>query len=287
VKQETALVPTDHRVISIEGGELEGCEVDGVWYVAMARACRRLQLDWSAQYRRILRDPILTKGMVIMAIPSAGGLQETACLRLDLFWGWLFKLELSRLEPEVAEQIMPIQLAGYQALYERFNGHAAQSPALEALAAQVAELATDVAKLKESVRTLRRRLNPPRTHVEPTRQESYSQFFLETLRGLLASGRALLIDLDAGRQELPATQTLLGGYDRAGTYLIAQAAYGAFRKHLRAAGRRVTFTQRALSQRFDREGLLQSTVPPTLMIRKRVDSRRCWCWHLPPGIFES
>lgn len=116
------VAPHDHRVITIEGGELEGCEVDGVWYVAMPRACRRLRLSWHGQLERLKRDPILRKGIRVIRIPSAGGDQETVCLRLDLFWGWLFKLELSRLEPDVQEQIMPLQEAGYQALHERFTG---------------------------------------------------------------------------------------------------------------------------------------------------------------------
>lgn len=136
-----ALTPDDHKLIIHEGGELEGCEVGGVWYVAMARACRRLRLDWEGQRQKILRDPILSKGAFIMQAPSAGGSQETMFLRLDLFWGWLFKLELSRLAPDIAEQIMPLQRAGYQALHERFSAAGQAAPgALEALAERVARL---------------------------------------------------------------------------------------------------------------------------------------------------
>lgn len=143
-----ALIPTAHKFISIEGGELEGCELDGVWYVAMRRACLMIGVDWEGQHLRIRRDPILNKGICMMKIPSAGGIQETLCLRLDFFWGWLFKLELSRLDPDVREMLIPFQTAGYQALRERFSGNSSQSLALIALADQVAALAADVAQLK-------------------------------------------------------------------------------------------------------------------------------------------
>lgn len=136
-----AFRPQAHKIITYQGGELEGCELNSVWYVAMARACRRLRLDWEGQRQKIVRDPILSKGAFMIQAPSTGGTQETMFLRLDLFWGWLFKLELSRLAPDIAEQIMPLQRAGYQALYERFSGAGQAAPgALEALAERVAQL---------------------------------------------------------------------------------------------------------------------------------------------------
>lgn len=136
-----ALTPNEHKLVLHQGGELEGFEFKGVWFVAMKRVARRLDLNWASQYKRIMRDPILSKGVVMMARASAGGSQETVCLRIDLFWGWLFKLELSRLAPEMAEKIMPLQEAGYQALYERFSGAAPEPPsALESLANRVARL---------------------------------------------------------------------------------------------------------------------------------------------------
>jgi len=126
-----------------------------------------------------------------------------------------------------------------------------------------------------------------RTQVELTTQERYSQVFLETLRGLIAGGRALLLDLEGGAQDQLASQLLVGGYDRHGTYLICSAAYDLVATHLRGTGRPVGFTARALSQMLDAEGLLLSTHENRLAIQKRINQVRAWCWHLPGGILRE
>lgn len=119
-----------------------------------------------------------------------------------------------------------------------------------------------------------------------TVQERYSQIFLETLRGLVVSGRALVYDIENGVPELRPSQVLLGAKDYQGTYLIAQATYEEVCRHLRSAGRLVTFSQKALSQLFEQDGLLQSTAPPSLLVKRRINGVRCWCWHLPAEVLS-
>ncbi len=116
------VVPTEHKVVLAEAADLEGYAVHGEWYIAMKRACRSLGLDWVGQRQRIMRDPILSKGACIIQAPSRGGAQELVALRIDLFWGWLFKLELSRLDPEVRDILISFQAAGYTALHAHFTG---------------------------------------------------------------------------------------------------------------------------------------------------------------------
>jgi hypothetical protein len=115
-------IPTGHKVVLAEGADLEGYEIAGEWYIAMRRVCRSLGLDWEGQRQRIVRDPILSKGAFIIQAPSRGGTQETLALRIDLFWGWLFKLDLNRLAPEVRALLIPFQEAGYAALHAHFVG---------------------------------------------------------------------------------------------------------------------------------------------------------------------
>lgn len=123
-----------------------------------------------------------------------------------------------------------------------------------------------------------------RSQVELTTQERYSQVFLETLRGLIAGGRAMLLDLEGGAQEQLSTQMLVGGYDRQGTYLICSAAYDLVAAHLRGTGHPVGFTGRALAQMLDAEGLLLSRQEGRLGMQKRINKVQTFCWHLPPGI---
>ncbi|MEM8534441.1 MAG: bifunctional DNA primase/polymerase [Chloroflexota bacterium] len=127
-------------------------------------------------------------------------------------------------------------------------------------------------------------LNLAKAQLELTTQERYSQIFLETVRGLLVSGKAVIINLDGQGHEPGPAHMVLGAQDSRGTYLIAQVSYDEVCKHLRAAGRNVGFSLRALSQLLHQDGLLQTTDPPSLVIRKRINGARPWCWHLPHGI---
>ena len=121
--------------------------------------------------------------------------------------------------------------------------------------------------------------------------ERYSVQFLQAVRGLLASGRAQLQNLELSNGELVKPPTLLGGYDRAGTYLLP-VAYDEVRKYRHQMGMPLTFSQKALLQMFEQEGLLVSTDHrarrPQTAITRYLDGKRHRCWHLPPAIlFES
>jgi hypothetical protein len=130
-------------------------------------------------------------------------------------------------------------------------------------------------------------LNLAKAQLELTTQERYSQIFLETVRGLVASGRAVICNLETTTPDVSPSQALIGARDSRGVYLISQASYDEVCKHLRAAGRPVGFSLRALSQLFYQDGLLQSTEPPSLVMKKRINGIRPWCWHLPAGVLDE
>jgi hypothetical protein len=130
-------------------------------------------------------------------------------------------------------------------------------------------------------------LNLARGQLDLTTQERYSALFLESIRALLASGQATMFNLEGATWDMPSSQVLLGAYDRRGTYLIANSAYDEVARHLRTAGRSLNVSQRALSQMLYADGILRDTEPPTLLVRKRINGARPWCWHLPPGFFSG
>jgi hypothetical protein len=107
------------------------------------------------------------------------------------------------------------------------------------------------------------------------------------VRSLVASGRAVLCNLSAEAAEPRANQVLIGAFDAEGTYLIVEAAFDEVCKQLKAAGRPVSFSQRALSQLLEQDGLLYEVSPPHLTVKKRINGSRPRCWHLPPGILEG
>lgn len=95
---------------------------DGV-FVAVKPMCESLGIDWKSQYQRIKDDPVLSEGMVIVTIPSPGGAQETACLKMDLVNGWLFKVDSRRVkDEETKRKLLTYQRECYQVLFDAFYG---------------------------------------------------------------------------------------------------------------------------------------------------------------------
>lgn len=58
--------------------------------------------------------------MTVMVIPSEGGSQETACLRLDLLHGWLFTVDALRVKAPIRATVLTYQRECYAALSRAF-----------------------------------------------------------------------------------------------------------------------------------------------------------------------
>lgn len=121
--------------------------------------------------------------------------------------------------------------------------------------------------------------------------ERYSVQFFQTVRGLLATGRAQMQNLDLSNGEVTKPPALIGGYDHAGTYLLP-AAYDEVRKYRYQMGMPLAFGQKALLQMLEQENLFVTTDDkarkPQKAITRYLDGKRHRCWHLPPGIvFET
>jgi hypothetical protein len=108
--------------VEFRGDTLFAVERDDGVFVAVKPISERLGLVWSNQHRRIKRDPVLSEGMAMMAIPSAGGAQETTCLALRYLNGWLFGIDSSRVKPELRERVLAYQRECYDVLADHFLG---------------------------------------------------------------------------------------------------------------------------------------------------------------------
>jgi hypothetical protein len=96
---------------------------DGV-FVAVKPISDALGLKWASQHDRLNRDPILSEGILVMGIPSVGGMQETTCLKLELVNGWLFTIDESRVKDEETRQkVLAYKRECYQTLFRHFYGH--------------------------------------------------------------------------------------------------------------------------------------------------------------------
>lgn len=110
--------------VNFRGDELYGFKQDDGTFLALKPMVEAMGLDWSAQFRRVQRDPILVEGIAMMATPfGRGGDQQCVCIKLDLVNGWLFTIDSSRIKDEaVRERVILYQRECYQVLHDHFSG---------------------------------------------------------------------------------------------------------------------------------------------------------------------
>ena len=99
--------------------------------VAIKPICRNLGLNWSGQFLRIKRDPVLSEGICKMQTPSQGGVQDTVLLPLKMIPGWLFGIDSRRVKAPSHDKLIAYQKHCYEVLWAHFGGPAA-SPDLGA-----------------------------------------------------------------------------------------------------------------------------------------------------------
>ena len=108
--------------VNFRGDELYGFKQDDGVFVALKPIVKALGLDWSAQLKRVKRDPVLSEGMAMMATPyGLGGDQEAVAIKMDLVNGWLFGIDSSRIkDDEVRERVILYQRECYGVLFKHF-----------------------------------------------------------------------------------------------------------------------------------------------------------------------
>jgi phage antirepressor YoqD-like protein len=108
--------------INFHDQNLIAVEQNGEVFVSVKRICFNLGLDWSSQLRNIKHNPILSEGMVVMTIPTKGGIQEVSCLPLSLINGWLFKIDVTRIKDlDIQNKILKYQRECYKVLHQHFH----------------------------------------------------------------------------------------------------------------------------------------------------------------------
>jgi hypothetical protein len=100
-------------------------------HVAMKPICEAIGLDWKSQYDRIKRHHVMSKGMVIMAIPSQGGEQQAATLPLKMLNGWLFGIDTNRVKEESRARLIQYQTECFDVLADYFLKGEAINPRMQ------------------------------------------------------------------------------------------------------------------------------------------------------------
>lgn len=97
-------------------------------FVVMRPIVEALSLSWAGQLERIKRNEVLSEGVRVTRTPSEGGEQEATVLPLELFHGWLFTIDASRVKAEAKDKLLAYQRECFDVLHSYFTEGAAWNP---------------------------------------------------------------------------------------------------------------------------------------------------------------
>ena len=137
---------TRFEIVPFHGQEILTVNDGSGVLVVVRPIVEAMGLDWSAQYRRISRHPVIAEGVAVMATPSGGGAQDAVCLSLEAFHGWLMTISPDRIgNAQTRELVIRYQREAFRVVFEHFHGPlriAAPKPA------SMADFASTVTRLK-------------------------------------------------------------------------------------------------------------------------------------------
>ena len=82
----------------------------GIVYIPCKPICEAIGVDWDSQRQKIKQDEVLNSTAVeITVVANDGKQREMTCLPLDYINGWLFKLNPSKVAPEVKDRVIMYQ----------------------------------------------------------------------------------------------------------------------------------------------------------------------------------
>lgn len=129
MSEEQALIPVEQKQIVFYDDELTAVIVEEprgrVVYVPIRPICDILGVDWSAQYRRTKRDPVLSEELTSCVVVTATQGQpdqrrEVLCLPLDYMNGWLFGIDANRVRSELRDKVITYQRECHRVLANAF-----------------------------------------------------------------------------------------------------------------------------------------------------------------------
>lgn len=125
-----AIIPADQKQIIFYGDEITAVLINdhgqAQVYIPIRPICETLGVDWSAQYRRIKRDPVLAQEVIPCVVVTATQGQpeqrrEVLCLPLDYINGWLFGIDANRIRAELRDKVITYQRECYRVLANAFQ----------------------------------------------------------------------------------------------------------------------------------------------------------------------
>lgn len=97
--------------------------------VPIKPVCEHLGIDFKGQRLKLRGHPVFCKGVVISPLPSEGGVQDTICIELRYFQGWLVTINPDKVAARVRDVLIAFQEQAFTLLYEAWLGSRQGFPA--------------------------------------------------------------------------------------------------------------------------------------------------------------
>ncbi|GAC1350416.1 MAG: hypothetical protein NVS3B14_11140 [Ktedonobacteraceae bacterium] len=118
MSEEQELIPIEQQTILFYDQELIVVRLpDGRPGVVVGYLCRNLQIDTTAQIKRIQRTEAIVEDLVFMRIDTPGGQQRMAVLVLHAVPFWLAGIDPKRVREEIRPEILRYQREVVDVLY--------------------------------------------------------------------------------------------------------------------------------------------------------------------------
>lgn len=160
------LVPIEQKTVLFYEDKITAVMLaDGRVFVPVRPLVEHLGVDWSAQSRRIGRDPVLASESISVAImatdiePDSKRPRRSTmlCLPLDYISGFLFGINADRVKPELRARVIRYQRECYRVLAEAFvDGRLTAETDFDDLLAQASRDAADAYQMALAVVKLAR-----------------------------------------------------------------------------------------------------------------------------------
>lgn len=120
VDKSSALIPSVVREINFYGDVLLIAMIGNTPFVALRPIADFLGLEWSAQYRRVQRDDVLSEEAQLVATTGADGRQrDMFSIPLEFLPGWLFGITSSKAtKPEYVPKIKRYRRECFRVLWQ-------------------------------------------------------------------------------------------------------------------------------------------------------------------------
>ena len=118
-----AMTQSQNQLVTVEfhGQSILAILHDGKPHVALRPIVENIGLDWKSQHARIQRHGVLSSTVVMMTTVAEDGKQrEMLCLPLTMLNGWLFGVDVNRVNPELRDKLMVYQRECFDVLARHF-----------------------------------------------------------------------------------------------------------------------------------------------------------------------